>query len=113
MKGKGTLGALVFSTIFVLTGWDLKPKVFVKGTVIEEYGNISRIVESSGALFGNESVKLGNPNYGLVVNTQNGKYIIEIDVQDSDNGIRGTSGLKTAYNLSQAIKKGTNIRISH
>ena len=106
MTIKKTLGTIVLATAIGLAGCSPKPKDYIEGTVVREYGNVARVVESSGALFGNESVKLGNPNYGLVVETPQGKYTIDIDVSDES----GSLGPKTAYNLAARIEEGTKIR---
>ncbi len=82
------------------------PGNYVEGKVVSEYGNVARIVESSGALFGNESVKLGNPVYGLKVETPQGIYIIEVDVNDQS----GSRGPHSAYNLAAAIEEGTEVK---
>jgi len=36
------------------------------------------MLESSGAFFGNESVRFGNPSYILTVETEQGKYTISV-----------------------------------
>ena len=90
-----------------LAGCDpFKPGNFVEGKVVSEYGNVARIVESSDALFGNESVKLGNPVYGLKIETPQGIYTIEVDVRNTS----GSSGRHTAYNLAAAIEEGTRVK---
>ncbi len=106
MRIKQKLRTIVLVTAIGLAGCSPKPKDYIEGTVVKEYGNVARIVESSGALFGNESVKLGNPNYGLIVETSRGKYTIDVDVSDKS----GSSGPKTAYNLAARIEEGTKIR---
>ncbi len=100
------LTSLILAGTLGVVGCGIKPENFVEGRVLSEYGNISRIEESSGALFGNESVKLGNPNYGLRVETPQGIYTIEVDVDD----MSGSSGSHTAYNLAATIEIGTKIR---
>jgi len=102
---KQTLGTIVLASAIGLAGCS-KPENFVEGKVVSEYGNVARIVESSGALFGNESVKLGNPAYGLKVETPQGIYTIEVAVDD----MSGSSGPHTAYNLAAAIEEGTKVR---
>jgi len=79
---------------------------YIQGEVIERYGNITGLVESSGALFGNESVKVGNPNYVMRVKTKQGVYTIEVDALDTS----GSSGPQTIYSVAGATKVGTNIR---
>ena len=79
---------------------------YIEGTIIKEYGNIGSIVESSGALFGNESIKFSKPYYCITVDTQQGEYIIEL------NDYAGSKGGKTVENMSIAIKEGTRIRVT-
>lgn len=110
MAIKRTLGTIVLaSTIALLAGCAPPggPGNYVEGKVVSEYGNLARIVESSsGALIGNESVKLGNPVYGLKVETPQGIYIIEVDVNDQS----GSRGPHSAYNLAAAIEEGTKVK---
>lgn len=105
-KSKIVKSLTVIGLVGILVGCSPKPENFVEGTVLKEYGNVARVVDSTGALFGNDSVKLGNPHYGLLVKTSEGNYTIEVDVTDRS----GSSGQKTAYNLAMAIEEGTNIR---
>jgi len=104
MTIRKTLGSIVLASAIGLVGCSQsKPEDYVEGKVIQEYGNIAGIVESNGALFGNESVKLAN-NYGLKVETSQGIYTIDVDDES------GSSGPHTAYNLAAAIEAGTKIR---
>ena len=52
-------------------------RLFYKKLILKvesEFGSANRIVDSSGALFGNDSVKLGNITYGIVgYSEDNGK----------------------------------------
>jgi hypothetical protein len=52
--------------------------VYSDGVVKREAGNVAGVVESSGALFGNGSVKIGDPTYVLQVETDNGLYTMSI-----------------------------------
>jgi hypothetical protein len=102
MKSK-TLFALV--TLAALASCKAQEPVdYIQGTVIKEFGNVPGIVQSSGALFGNESVRVGPPAYGIEVETQVGNYTIEIV-----NDTFGSTGPKTIYNLAMAIEVGTQI----
>ncbi len=69
-----TLG--VGALALILNGCDKAQ--FLEGKVTKEGGTVVNLVQSSGALFGNESVKLGEPNYVLTVETTNGKYVMEV-----------------------------------
>jgi len=79
------------------TGCDTQYK---EGRVIKESGTVVNIVESGGALFGNESVKLGNPSYILTVETDEGKYVISVS-ENYD---------KPLVALAEAIEVGDKIR---
>ena len=74
----------------------------LEGTVKEEFGTAQRIVDSSGAIFGNESVKVGDPTYGLVLETDKGEYVIS--VRDHWR--------KPVYALAKAIEQGDIIKIT-
>ena len=101
-----TLTSIVCASLLGLTACTKAPENFIEGEVLETYGTLSRLEESSGALFGNESVKLGNPSYGMIVKTTQGVYNIQLDAFDDG----GTPGPHTIYNMAGAIKKGTKIR---
>ena len=45
---------------------------YLSGKVVKESGSVVSIVPSRGAVFGNESVKFGRPNYILTVDVNNG-----------------------------------------
>jgi len=87
-----------------LTGCDKIQPQTLEGTVKEEFGTAQRIVESSGAIFGNESVKLGDPSYGLILETDKGEYVISIKDRPS---------LKPVYALAKAIETGDKVRITY
>jgi len=114
MSIKNTLTAIVLASAIGLSGCGRcgrkAPENYIQGEVIERYGNITGLVESSGALFGalfgNESVKVGNPNYVMRVKTEQGVYTIEVDALDTS----GSSGPQTIYSVAGATKVGTNIR---
>ena len=93
IKGGMVAGALTLSAV----GCGNEP-TYIEGIVIEEFGNAPGISESSGAIFGNESVKLSGKDYGIRVETNKGIYTIDL----SDDQI-GPIGPKTVLNLSNAI----------
>src|SRR3989344_6340839 len=59
-----TLSSIVLAGALALVGAGCShhPQ-YQEGKVTKESGTVVNIVESSGALFGNESVKFGNPNF--------------------------------------------------
>lgn len=67
---KGTLGVLVAGAP-AISGCS---KDYEEGIVKAAYLDGRRIEESSGALFGNESVKLGSKAYVLEIQTSDGVY---------------------------------------
>jgi len=95
-----TTGALIAS--LALNGC-LPKQQTLEGTVKEEFGTAQRIVESSGALFGNESVKFGDSTYGLVLETAQGEYTIS--VRDFHS--------KPIYALAKVIEIGDKVRIRY
>ena len=98
MKFQKTLASIVLSGAIGLTG--CPSRNYQTGTVEKEYGTATQIVESSGALFGNESVKFGNPTYILQIKTTDGTYIAS--VESSEN--------KKIEALALAIKEGDKVR---
>ncbi|MBI2564740.1 hypothetical protein HYV79_01995 [Candidatus Woesearchaeota archaeon] len=89
------LGALVFA----LTGCESQPQ-YLEGRVTKESGTVVNIVESSRALFGNESVKFGKQTYVLTVETSQGRYIINVR----------EGGSKPLVALAEAIEVGDKVR---
>lgn len=77
---------------------------YQEGKVTRESGTVVNIVESSGALFGNESVKFGNPNYVLTVETDQGKYVINV----SERYSKPLAALAEAIEVGDRIKFKTN-----
>jgi len=92
-------GALAFSS----AGCSHHPQ-YQEGKVIKESGTVVNIVESSGALFGNESVKFGNPNYVLTVETDDGKYVINV----RENHRKPLAALAEAIEVGDKIRFKTN-----
>ncbi|MBI2631522.1 hypothetical protein HYW75_00785 [Candidatus Pacearchaeota archaeon] len=106
MKFKKSLASLVLTGALGFYGCTRSPKNYVEGEVVERYGTLSGLVESSDALFGNESVKIEQPSYLMRVNTKNGEYIIQVDALDDS----GSSGPQTIHNIAAATKIGTKIK---
>jgi len=80
-----------------------KRNTTLEGTVKEEFGTAQRIVDSSGAIFGNESVKFGDPTYGLVLETDKGEYVIIVNNYHT----------KPITALAKAIEPGDIVRIRY
>jgi len=84
MTVRKTLTSIVLAGALALGGAgcsyspQYQPPQYQEGKVTKESGTVVNVVESSGALFGNESVKFGNPNYVLTVETDQGKYVINV-----------------------------------
>ena len=97
MTIKQTLGAIVLAGAIGLTGCS---KDYKTGTVEKESGTVAQIVESSGALFGNESVKFGNPTYILQIKTAEGTYTASVE----------SYGNRTIEALATALKEGDRVR---
>jgi len=77
---------------------------YQEGKVTKESGTVVNVVESSGAIFGNKSVKFGNPNYVLTVETDQGKYVISVREKDS----KPLAALAEAIEVGDRIKFKTN-----
>ena len=100
-KIKKTLSSIILASALTFggVGCSYQPE-YQEGKVIKEGGSIANIVESSGALFGNESVKFGNQNYVLSVDTEQGKYVIYVREYHS----------KPIAALAEAIEVGDRVR---
>lgn len=85
-----------------LNGCNQSKKEYLEGTVKEEFGTAQSIVESNGALFGNESIKFGKPNYGLVLEAVDGTYVLSV-----------REYIKPIYALAKAIEPGDKVRINY
>ena len=105
MKSKKTLTSIVLAGALGFSGCTKAPESYVEGEVIERYGTLVGLVESSGAFFGNESIKIGGPLYIMKVKTQYKVYTIQIDALDNS----GSLGPQTIYNVAMATKIGTKI----
>lgn len=93
------IGALIGN--FLASGCGKQQVPSLEGTVKEEFGNVTRVETSSGALFGNESVKIGDPEYGIVLESNGRRYVIT--VRDSSD--------KPILSLAKAIEPGDRVRI--
>jgi len=94
------IGAL---TLALATGCEQKKPEkpeYVTGTVIQERGTVVQLVESSGALFGNESVKISGQAYILQIQTPQGVYTASI--------IKGQKPLEA---LALVIEERSRVRI--
>ena len=76
---------------------------FKTGTVVKIDGTLLRLVPSTGALFGNDTMKIG-ATYILSVQCPDGLYVVQVD------NIEG--GPQTIYTLNSAIKVGTKIKFA-
>jgi len=105
MTIKKTLSGIVLAGALALggAGCSHHPQ-YQEGKVTKEGGTVVNIVESSGALFGNESVKFGNPNYVLTVETDQGKYVINV----RENYHKPLVALAEAIEVGDRIKFKTN-----
>ncbi len=104
MGKKLTLGFLALAGTIGLSAGCGGETIYVNGTVVNEFGSIvdrqKAIQSSSGALFGNESIKIGS-TYGVQFKAEDGKvYTMGI--------VSSSSMLET---LNMAIEKGTKFRI--
>ena len=106
MTIKKTLTDIVFVGTLALSGPGCSNKFipeYLEGKVTKESGSVVNLMESSGALFGNESVKFGNPSYVLKVETCQGRYVISVDEIHS-------RVYKPLVALAEAIEVGDKIR---
>ena len=105
---KRTLASILLVSILGLFGCkkssDEIPRRYVEGYVVEESGTFVGLAERSDYAFENREKK--NEYYCIDVLTDEGRYVIQIDMTDKC----GSSGPVTPYNLELAIKKGTRIR---
>ncbi len=112
MTIRRTLGILAATSLIGLAGCDEPrplPSNYIEGEVIKEFGNLTRGLEKNPKYNGivsysNETVKLGEKTYGVIVKTNNGNYTIQFDDQS------GSPGPKTNVNLEATIETGTRIR---
>lgn len=100
MKG---LGALVGATAIsaVVPGCETKEE-YEEGVVVKEFGTLMGFVKSEGALFGNDSVKIGELTYGVRVKAPSGTYTISIS----------PTADRTLEALEAAIEEGTRVKFA-
>ena len=76
---------------------------YIEGEVVREGGSLVRnLAESSGAFFGNESVKVGKPTYVLTVKTDEGIYTMKVK----------NTHAKPIEALAQAIEEGSRVKFA-
>jgi len=81
---------------------------YIEGRVIEEYGNIPSLTHSSGALFGNESVKYSQKVYGIKVEAGIEIYNIQIDPNEWNFTFLAKD--HSMANLEASIEKETQVK---
>ena len=101
MKAKILL-PLTFGLI-ELIGCKAEPE-YKTGMVLKESGSVTNLVQSSGAVFGNESVKIGS-TYLLELQTKDGIYFADVQY----NYVQGQPD-KTIEGLALAIEEGDSVR---
>ncbi len=75
----------------------------VEGVVESEFGSLPHLTQSAGRPLSNETVKITEPTYGLVINTAEGTYTISI------YDVRG----KPISALEYAIDPGDSVRFTY
>ena len=128
MSIRKTLGNIVLASVIGIAGCSKKPKEYIKGEVIKEYGSIIEIVDSN-KVSGNKLAKFEiqtagfwnpanktfqgggrscgrscPPMYGLKVKTSQNIYTMNV------NDYAGSPGPQTEYTLAEIIKEGTKIK---
>lgn len=79
-KMKNIIYATALTSLLYAGGCGTELKDVQRGVVREEFGSLPSLVESTGAIlpFGNETIKLGDRTYGLVVDTPNGNIFLRL-----------------------------------
>ena len=98
---KETLAALTLSGVLIFGGCDNSE--YIEGTVVKEAGTITQIVPSSGAMFGNESIKFSKPSYIIQIQTPQGLYTADIKHYFHQD--------KSLESMALVIEKGTKVKI--
>jgi len=97
------VGALVLAFASGCDRGPSKPSdIYLEGTVKKEAGSVAQIVESSGALFGNESVKFSDPTYVLQIETPEGIYTASVQQY----------GDRTLDALALVIEEGSRVKFA-
>lgn len=81
------------------------PRKLLTGEVTEIKGSLPRLLQSTGALFGNSSVKLDDKNLFISVQVEGKNYLLDIDAKD----LSGSKGPATIENLAVLLKVGSVI----
>ncbi len=76
-------------------------KISLEGTVKKEFGGAAALVASPGNLIANESVKIGNETYGLVIESGGKEYTITVKEYRT----------KPISALAKAIEPGDKVKI--
>jgi hypothetical protein len=74
-----TFGLTALVTVAAMGCYNAK---YDEGTITTIGGTLPAILKSEGALFGNDSVKLGNPTYVLIVDAREGQYTMQVKERD-------------------------------
>ena len=80
--------------------------MYLEGEVIDEAGNVAGIIESGGAIFGNESVKLGGSTYLIEVKTPEGIYTIDV----FSRGDKSIEAMALRIKKREEEKPGTRVK---
>ena len=99
--GTGLKAVLGLATVTIGVGCKRQEEQYVEAIVTREFGTATHIVESSGAMFGNESVKFRYPTYGIQFKIGEDVYTASIK----------SSIHESLESLAVAIDEGTKIQI--
>lgn len=78
-----------------------KQGIILEGIVKEEFGQVTGIEQSSGAVFRNKAGKIEKPKYGLVLESQGRTYFIQVENWHE----------KPVVALARAIEPGDRVKI--
>lgn len=84
-----------------------RPGDHIVGRVINESGSLAKLV-GLGSKYSDEVKISEKETYLLIVDTEDGLYTIDVDVDDRS----GSSGPHTAANLAAIIEKGSKIKFA-
>jgi len=104
LVGMSMIGGAVFTKAVYEVGKELiKGKPTLEATVVREFGTLEEgLVNSSGAMFGNRSVKIGEGTYGVVL--QEGEANYTFGVRENYEGL-------PVYVWAGAIEQGDRLKI--
>jgi hypothetical protein len=82
----------------------------IEGEVIKIFGTLPGLVQSSGALFGNESVKINNPSLVYVVKVGEDVYTLDVfdNYESSISKINLASRICLGTRISFTVREGKN-----